>query len=291
MKRGIIFLICVSHFAFAQDENLDQYIYNLKAINPAFTGIVNEQNFDFQWVSSFDREETNTLLIGYSNKMDKINSGVGLLFVSSKYGYRTNTKTSLLYNYQFKLNGKNKLSIGAALKHLRQSFDFSNLEVVDSQDPVIIESMYLSTSNIDLDLGVLYQIKNFYVSLGSDNLFQTHSTNGSGFEKQNTRTISVFVMNEFEFDRIKFEPSLLYRANFENRWILDVNATVELYKWVLLGSILRIDDGEKLFPVVNMGLNIKNKVQILSSIYNGYRKQSNFGSAVELMIKIKIKNE
>ncbi|MEO7987966.1 MAG: PorP/SprF family type IX secretion system membrane protein [Chryseolinea sp.] len=291
MKRLILLLVCISHLAFAQDEDFDQYIYNLKTINPAFTGIVNEQNFDFQWLSSFDRDDAKTMLIGYSNKIDKINSGVGLIFASSKNSFVTNTKTSLLYNYQFKLNGKNKLSVGTELKHLRQSFDFSDLEF-NPQDPVIIESMYSSTSNIDLHLGVLYQIKDLYVSLGSDNLLQTHPASGSGLEKQNTRTISVFVMNEFRFNRIKFAPSLLYRVNFENSWMLDINATLEINKWVLLGSILRIDDEGQAFPVINVGLNVKDKVQIISSIYNGYRtQQTNIGNAIELMLKAKIKNE
>lgn len=289
MKRLLLFLICVSQLVFAQDEYFDQYIYNLKTINPAFAGIENEQNFDFQLVSSLnDPSNSTTAQLSYSNKISKINSGVGAIFLSKRAGSFTNTKASLLYNYQFRLNDISKLSVGTEVKYQKQLWDYSGLIISDPDDVLIVDSK-TSSSNVDFDLGVLYQFKDFYAGLGTENLLQTQS--GNGVEKQNIRNFDVFVMNEFRFNNIKLTPSILFKANFENNWILDVNATVELYKWVMVGSILRIDNEGELYPVFNIGVNIKDKVQIINSIYNRYRQQSKIGNAIEVILKVKINTE
>ncbi len=262
-------------------------------MNPAFAGLINEQNFDLQIQSYLDNPKFGTTAqLSYSNKIAGINSGIGFIFSNSKTGYFTDTKMSVLYNYQFNVGSEGKLSLGTALKYKRQNIDYSGLVIMDSDDywVSIIEGSSTS-SNFDFDLGVLYQIKNFYISANSINLLQSNHNNGDGWLAPNTRTFNVYVMNDFRFrEWLKFTPSLSYKTNFNGNWFLDVNAICELQKWILLGSTFRADEND-LFGIYNVGLNIRDKVQIITKIYGGDEKGKYAGNAFELMITAKIKNE
>lgn len=95
--------------------------------------------------------------------------GVGVGFMNDKIGLFANKKLYLQYAYHQPLWG-GRLSIGARVGLLNETFDGSGLDIVDTSDPVFISSEVDGTA-LDLDLGLRYTYKQrWYAGLSTMHL-------------------------------------------------------------------------------------------------------------------------
>jgi type IX secretion system PorP/SprF family membrane protein len=95
--------------------------------------------------------------------------GVGVGFMNDKIGLFANKKLYLQYAYHQPLWG-GRLSIGALVGLLNETFDGSGLDIVDTSDPVFISSEVDGTA-LDLDLGLRYTYKQrWYAGLSTMHL-------------------------------------------------------------------------------------------------------------------------
>ncbi len=113
--------------------------------------------------------------------------GVGVGFMNDKIGLFANKKLYLQYAYHQPLWG-GRLSIGARVGFLNETFDGSELDVNDSGDPAFSTSEVAGTS-VDVDAGLRYTYKErWYVGLSSMHL--TGPTIKLGDDKMHETTVS-----------------------------------------------------------------------------------------------------
>ena len=91
--------------------------------------------------------------------------GVGIQLMNDAIGLFSHKRLSLQYAYQQRLFG-GKLSLGAQIGMLGETFDGSKLEVEDTSDPAFATTSVNGTG-IDLAAGIYYQARNWYVGVSA----------------------------------------------------------------------------------------------------------------------------
>lgn len=86
--------------------------------------------------------------------------GVGAQFVSDDIGLFSHQKFAVQYAYQHKLFG-GKIAVGVHLGMLSETFDGSEVDVEESDDPALPDESVSGTA-FDIGLGVYYTHKNWY---------------------------------------------------------------------------------------------------------------------------------
>lgn len=112
--------------------------------------------------------------------------GVGLGFMNDKIGLFANKKLYLQYAYHQPLWG-GKLSIGARVGFLDETFNGGDVDLGDSGDPAFPTSE-VDGMAFDLDFGLRYSHKKWYVGLSSMHL--TSPTISLGDDDQNETQVS-----------------------------------------------------------------------------------------------------
>ena len=113
--------------------------------------------------------------------------GVGVGFMNDNIGLFSNKKLYVQYAYHQPLWG-GKLSIGARVGFLNETFDGSKLEVIDSGDPAFATSQVDGTG-VDVDFGLRYTYKSkWYAGLSTMHL--TAPTIKLGDNKMNETSVS-----------------------------------------------------------------------------------------------------
>ena len=91
--------------------------------------------------------------------------GVGVQLMNDAIGLFSHKRLSLQYAYQQRLFG-GKLSLGAQIGMLGDTFDGSKLDVEDTSDPAFATTSVNGTG-IDLAAGIYYQARNWYVGVSA----------------------------------------------------------------------------------------------------------------------------
>lgn len=287
-KISILFtllVLAVSTVAQSQKQ-FALYRYNLNVINPAFTGLQNEQTFNLH------RTSIPESLISYSNSLTKIRSGIGLMFWNLGFSSIKETNISIPYSYHLKLNEKSSLSLGTELKYQKINISFSEFTSTGPSDPISFSNDRVSDSNFDFDFGLVYERNNFQIATAAKGVLKSAYKNvGISYRelrtKHNIYTAYKFVITE----NLKITPSILYTTDF-NTGSLDLNGSVELKKLFLLGTTANFTKDEVRFNF-NAGVSIKEKVQLMALVYSNLAEQYNTTKdiAVEVLLRIKIAND
>lgn len=113
--------------------------------------------------------------------------GVGVGFMNDKIGLFANKKLYLQYAYHQPLWG-GKLSIGARVGFLNETFDGTKLDVIDSNDPAFATSEVNGTG-LDVDAGLRYSYKKLWYA-GLSTMHLTGPTIKLGDDKTHETSVS-----------------------------------------------------------------------------------------------------
>lgn len=196
-----------------------------------------------QWFSVEDAPNLQTLNAHF--RLGESNSGVGAIFFNDANGYHAQTGLKLTYAHHLKLGGDprylNQLSFGLSPTYLQSSLDESDFQSVVPDDA--IAGIKLSESYFNVDLGMSYNLMEFYAHfainnlLGSErNLYRYGKANDNIPVIDNLRRYLISVGYIFGRQEWQFEPSVLFQmTDFTKEKTIDLNAKV--YKDVDFGRI------------------------------------------------------
>lgn len=274
--------------ASAQSQYFNLYMYDIKLINSAFTGIEESQSFSafYKRIGSENISDIRSMLLSYENQLQTINSGVGAMAYYNEAGNFTEAGTGLLYNYQIKINGSNKINIGTALHLQKFAIDRDAYRALNTNDPVILTGKS-STTNFDVDLGAAYKRKELLIGVSFANLLEPEF---EGFLRKEKSVINLSLSNRFILTEwLVFKPSVFYSSGQYSHQV-DINPVFKVYDLFLLGAGYLVRENRDNNINFNGGIDIKNTVQLVvhaySSVYQKYR--DNYGSRFEAMVRVSL---
>ena len=94
--------------------------------------------------------------------------GAGIQFMNDKLGLFTHQRLALQYAYKMKLFG-GTLSTGVSVGLLSESFDGTQVDLVDSNDPAFASSK-LDGNSVDLGVGLYYTHRQWYAGVSVQHL-------------------------------------------------------------------------------------------------------------------------
>lgn len=176
MKRQLWLVVSVlmAARAYAQyDAAFTNYWALQSYFNPATSGLDGQLNvqgaYSMQMTGFEDAPATILATADLPLWFMSPRHGAGVGFMNDKYGLFANKKLYIQYAYHQPLWG-GRLSIGARVGFLNETFDGSKLDVNDSGDPAFATSQANGTG-IDVDAGLRYTYKKlWYVGVSSMHL-------------------------------------------------------------------------------------------------------------------------
>ncbi|NHF58336.1 type IX secretion system membrane protein PorP/SprF [Flavobacteriaceae bacterium TP-CH-4] len=256
MKLRLLVLLSVFTFgyqSFAQEGipvYFDYLADNYYLVYPSMAGIgqggkiratVRQQWFDVQ-----DAPNLQTLNAHF--RLGESNSGIGAIIFNDANGYHAQTGVKLTYAYHLKLAGDvralNQLSFGLSPTYLQSSLDESEfLSPGGVVDPAISGSK-LSEAYYNVDIGMSYNLMEFYAHFAALNLLSTERSlyRVGRLDPNNVPVIDNLrrylfsVGYVFGRNAVQLEPSVLFQlTDFTEEKTIDINAKV--YKDVDFGRI------------------------------------------------------
>lgn len=116
----------------------------------------------------------------------KPSHGLGVLFMNDEVGLFSNKRLSLQYSYRFKLFG-GKLGIGVQGDMVTSSFDGTEVDVEESDDPAIPTSE-VDGNRLDVGVGIYYTHRNWYAGISALHLTAPTINLGDSYETEVERT-------------------------------------------------------------------------------------------------------
>lgn len=253
------------------------YFNNWKMVNPASAGLSEAQEFNIAYRANNTKVDSHPsyVLLSYEDLLSRQNSGLGIIFENQQIRARTRVFGKAIYNYQIRFGRENTVSFGAGFGFLSETYDLSSLRYVDLNDPALVTNSSPSNA-FDLELGVAFRSKNFQGGISLKNLLESKIENPHfDLLKDNTvQHLTAYGEYRVAFDKFRFIPSIYVNTDYENV-LLDLNPTVEILNFLLIGGTLRISNNDNIMNV-NAGVNWNNKVQLFGVVYSsGYEGEGN----------------
>jgi type IX secretion system PorP/SprF family membrane protein len=257
----------------AQFNNQSLYQYNYFYISPAFAGR-DGQNFSFMSTNMFAFEPyaaSGVALMSYDTKLDKINSGIGVIAGVSTLGPQTQTYLGVNYAYDLKLSENSSVRFGTRIKNERTSIDFSRYRPLDPSDPVLIGAEVEANSNLSVSLGTLLQIRDFYAGFSADNLINTGDFSFDVNSRSPSILLNTILGYSFTIGEWGELEQSVYVPIYNNKIVtIDLNSVLVINDKIITGITFEIDE-EKLFPRISAGYKWNDFIQITSMIYSKRR--------------------
>lgn len=183
MKRYLLsillLIISITSMRAQYDSQLSQYFMALGYYNPAYAGVTGDLNLlalsRLQYVGIEGAPKSFFINADMPLKIGKTNHGVGLVAFTESIGLFHNTHVNLQYAYKQKLFG-GTLSVGLQLGLANLSFNGEEVYYPSSgyhqeADEAIPETQE-SGKGFDMNVGLYYSHKKFYVGLGVTHINQ-----------------------------------------------------------------------------------------------------------------------
>jgi type IX secretion system PorP/SprF family membrane protein len=278
----LLFVVILTADVDAQLSNspapFNSYYYDYKIANPAFVGakskhLINTVYSGIAGVSSY-----RVLYASYERNIESIKSGIGGLFLYNELGPVKHVYGGLLYSYRLTFNETSGLRFGTQVFYQSRTVDYDYYRYINPGD-LLIPSGTETNQSVNLDLGTVYYSPAITVGASLKNVMK---------RDEETTTFNILATRKFNiFDGLKAEPSVFFFTDFDDN-SLSLNNIFEIRRWVLLGAgyTLGGDSGDFTF---NVGLNIKDWVQIITHVYSsGYQTQVGTDPQIETMIRVMI---
>ncbi len=162
---------------FAQQIGMyGHYFYKPLVYNPAFTGVIDDDNTNAnallisrsQW-ANFKGAPQLTIFTADGNILDK-KVGLGLSLISDRKGITNRTGGNVYYSYRVALNKDMHLYLGASLGVADQSIDFSKALVESPSDPTLYTDAQHKMA-FDANAGLLFTWKDLKAGAAIPQLF------------------------------------------------------------------------------------------------------------------------
>jgi type IX secretion system PorP/SprF family membrane protein len=284
LKRLIvIILVVVSSAAFSQQDMLfTHYMYNKMALNPGYAGSREALAMDmitrFQWVGIEGAPKT----ISFTAHTPLRNQHIGLGISA----YRDEVGPTVDYNvmgtFAYRIlftNTKLCFGVAAGIKYF--DIDWSKLNPKDNGD-IELSNQMKNKVIPDVDFGIYYYGRQFYVGLSSRHLLQNQIVVSSAPVDGNTSFTKL--MRHFYAmaggaiplsDKLMFMPSMLCKYVQNAPFQADINASFLIYNVLTLGASFRTQQAIGLLCEVNitknfsMGYSYDIWFNALKSLNNG----------------------
>jgi type IX secretion system PorP/SprF family membrane protein len=246
-KTKFIFIICLLMSGFAraqQDPMYSMYMFNPMAINPAYTGTLDQMQvialYRGQWLDFPGAPKTGT--ITFHGPVRNENMGIGLSLINDRIGKMNTSGFMATYAYQLRFE-RSRLAFG--LQAGVRNFSVNLNEILLSPDKAYDESFANAVSQWSLNFGtgVFWYGKNGYVGLSiphmrntvlGDDLvntidparLRTHYNLTGGY---------VFSLNP----TFKLKPSIMIKTVTGSPVQIDLNANLYWLDVVALGASYR----------------------------------------------------
>lgn len=171
--RTILVFLCIATAARAQhDAQFSQYFMAMGYYNPAYAGVREDLNLTTlhrqQWVGIDGAPKTFFVAADMPVKLGETNHGIGGMLFTESIGLFNNTHIAVQYANKQKLFG-GTLSIGLQIGMASVSFkgDSVRLPGGDGELDPSIPRTRVNGTGFDINAGVFYTKKNFYIGLGA----------------------------------------------------------------------------------------------------------------------------
>lgn len=243
MKKIIKLVLLVSFFqGFGQQESqYTQYMYNTMTINPAYTGTRGVTSifglYRAQWVGLDGAPRTGSFAI--ESPISSNGQGLGLSVLNDKIGPSNETILTASYSYPIQLTADLKMSLGisAALDFMK--VDYSELNVIDPDDPYLTGVLNETSPNIGA--GVYFHTSKWYFGVSVPQFLQTKFYDDVQTTIA-TQKMHFYLMGGYVFDlnpKIKFKPAAMLKAVSGAPLAVDVSANFLFNEVLTLGVAYR----------------------------------------------------
>lgn len=267
------------------------YYYDYKLANPAFTGTRGKHVITtlVNTVTSSVAGKPQLTYASYERNIEAIQSGIGGLIIYEEFGPYKFTQFGALFRKQVSFTEASGLYLGTQLSYQRGKFDYGAFNPIDG-DPVSLEGE-TKQRNFNIDLGAVYYSSAVTVGASVKNLLEQEQS--IIYQKGSLRSINLIVTRDFQLtEQVKLTPSVLFNT-FSEENDFYINNTFTFKKWVMLGASYQFGKSNEDNFDVNLGLNIKGWVQIVSHVYSSanYRLRNYTGTTFELMVRAIVPND
>lgn len=239
----MLFLLVINSLNAQQDPSFTLYQYNMNVINPAYAGIYDysEVNFNFrsQWVNLEGSPETQSMTLGIPIN-DKI--GVGLSVVSDQVFVLKETDLYIDFSYRVPIASNTNLYLGLKGGGSFINIDLNALGIMND----LVFSENVNQFNPNIGIGFLLKGDNFYVNLAAPHLLKSKRYEKDGVVVTNaTDKLHAYLGAGYTLSldkNIDLRPSVMSRLVSGAPISVDLTATIDLYKTIELGVSYRLDE-------------------------------------------------
>jgi len=247
MKKILLSIAGFLFFSFGQLSaqqlpHYTQYMYNMNILNPAYAGSKGTEVISFgslyrmQWYNEPGSPKTLTANIhGALNE----NNGIGLSFISDKYGNINQNMITADYSHTLHF-GNSNLAFG--LKAGVNLFNASNdYYIIHPNDPVLSDG--LNEARLNVGAGVFYYTDKYYLSVSVPNFLPNKFNGGNGYEAKDE--MHLFVAGGYVFEignNFKLKPHFLLFNNVSQPIQADLNLNMLFFNRFEIGGSYRIKD-------------------------------------------------
>ena len=281
VKLAIIVLLGFSSIkgSYAQQEpQYTQYMFNMMAVNPAYTGTRESLNAlvlsRLQWAGLDGAPKSHTFALHTPIKDRKI--GLGASVIADNIGPVTNTYFNMNYAHRVSLSEKLTLSLGIKAGIYNYYAGLSSLSV--NEIDIAFDSDYRKNLQPNFGTGLYLYSDKYYFGFSVPKLLKSEIYDNTATEVQSKLKLHYFVTSGYVFDLnsdFKLKPSFL--AKFVNGAppSVDLTAQAVIKDRVWLGTSYRIGDAIALLfeiqvtPQVIVGYSYDITISEMEHVTNG----------------------
>ncbi|MFN6944495.1 MAG: PorP/SprF family type IX secretion system membrane protein [Cytophagaceae bacterium] len=265
------------------------YIYNLKLINPAFTGFEEKTNFTLmhRTFGTDPRYSLQNRLLTYEGHIKKINSGIGAGLNTTHDMVTSQLSAPVFYSYQLKIGEFHNIRIGGMAEfknsRLNRGWHLPVYQIPDSDfDPGILSSE--SANTLNYSLGVLYSYKKmFFGGSYNRNRFPHFFTPSSGPFNILSFITGINIKAGENFEVI---PMLAY-FKINQSGYFDINSQFIFHNRILSGFQFRAAENINYYSF-NAGVRILQDLEFTSLIYSFVQGRALDRRGLEFMLRYRI---
>lgn len=268
--------IKVSHAQ--QEPQYTQYMFNMMAVNPAYTGTRQALNAlalsRLQWVGLNGAPRSHTFALHSPIKDRRI--GIGASVIADNIGPVTNTYFNLNYAHRVSLTDKLTLSLGIKAGLYNYYAGLSSLSVNEIDNAFIKD--YSKNLQPNFGTGLYLYSDKYYFGFSVPKLLKSELYNNSVTEVQSKLKLHYFATAGYVVDvnsNLKFKPSFLTKFVDGAPPSLDLTAQAVIKDQIWLGTSYRLGDAIALLfeiqvtPQVIVGYSYDLTISEMEHVTNG----------------------
>ena len=263
-KVLVLFFVMLSGLAKAQqDPQYSLNMFNIYAVNPAFSGSYDQFNalaiHRSQWVGYGGGSPT-TQHVSVEAPVYFLHGGAGISLVNDKLGNEYSRGVSLSYAYQTKLTKKSELGLGFNVGFMDVGFEGDWVTPGNDQglDDPSIPAIGSNDVVPDLGLGLYYRMKELYVGYSVTHLNQAtavYDNANRDFEFKRHHYLTLGWLHELTSDLV-LRPSMHIKSDQISTQI-DFNVNVNYGDNLWGGMTYRLDDAVVIIAGYDINENLK----------------------------------